>query len=262
MLPDINKEFLAVEAKKILDFANANLGQLKGKWGKKDTTQDYFLGIIRRQTIILYDLIALLQNSPHNNFTSLFILCRCLADDFLYVFYLKMHNDEDENIVRISANAYNKSFMALDVLTESNHKHFNGEFPFYLTRGKLNELKNYFKSKNENAKFFKDKEKFVFKSFLQLTQLAGKTEDFELSKLTLRAFYLWKQFSDFVHYSNSTFGLEMNNENEQTYLRMIEEVFLYTFNTVELAFRYFIKKHNLKLIVDPKLNERYIIKYP
>ncbi|HXB40676.1 MAG TPA: DUF5677 domain-containing protein [Bacteroidia bacterium] len=260
-LPDINKEFLAIEAKKIIDFANANIEQLNGKCQKKDTTQDYFLGILRRQTIILYDLIALLKNSPHKNFTSLFILCRCLIDDFLFVFYLKTQPDEDENIVRINANAYSKSFQGLEILTESNEKHFNGTYPFYLNKEEFSKLKEHFKSKAENEKYFKDREKFNFKAFLQVTQIADKTEDFELSKLTLRAFFLWKNFSDFIHYSNLTFELEMNTGNEQNYLRQIEETLLYSFNTVELSFRYFAKRDNIKLKVEEELQKRYIIKY-
>jgi len=259
MKPDINKEFIAIETKKIIDFANINLEQLFGKCQEKETTQDYFLGILRRQSIILYDLLTILKNSNHNNFTSLFILCRCLTDDFLYVFYLKTQPEEYENIIRIEANAYSKSFQGFEILVESNRKHFDGSYPFYLTENELSKLKKHFKSKVENDKYFKNKDNFIFKSFIQLTQLAGKTVDFELSKLTLRAFHLWKEFSDFIHYSNLTFQLEMNENNYQIYLRYLEETLLYSCNTVEMAFRYFKERDGLTLIIDPELEKRYLI---
>lgn len=259
-LPDIDKIFLAVEAKKIIDFANANLDQLYGKCQEPDTTQDYFLGILRRQIIILYDLNELLKSSVHNNFTTLFVLCRCLTDDFLFMTYLKTHKEkEDESIIKITASAYSKSFKALEILAQSNHKHFNGEYPFYLNNEEFEKLKVIFQSKETNDKYFKDKETFTFKAFLQLTQLAEHITDFELSKTTLRAFYLWKEFSDFIHYSNITFELEMNEKHNQIYLRHIEETLTYCFNTVEMAFRYFADKHKLKTICNKELSERYFI---
>lgn len=258
-LPDIDRNFLATEGKKIVDFANSNLDQLTGKCQEKIITQDYYLGILRRQCIILSDIVSLLKHSSHNNFTSIFVLCRCLADDFLYVTYLKTKPNEDENIIRINGSAYSQSFKALEILTNSNHKHFNGSYPFYLTKNGLEKVKTIFSSREENDIYFKNKELFTFKSFMQLTQIAEKIDDFEISKTTLRAFFLWKEFSDFIHYSNMTFELEIDDSSTQIYYRYIEETMMYSFNTVEMAFRYFAKMYNLEIIMDASLNDRYFM---
>lgn len=258
---NVTREFLAAEAQKIIDFGNRNLEQISAKCQKQETTQDYYLGIMRRQVIILYDLQTLLKGSPHTNFTSLFILSRCLLDDFLFLFFLKTHDDEEENIVRINANGYGKSFQALEIIMESNHRHFNGAYPFYLTKDELEKIKSIFKSKPNNDKYFKKKDHFTFKSFMQLTQVADKIEDFELSKLSLRVHFLWKEFSTYVHYTNLTFESEINVDDDITNLLKIEEVLLYVFNSIELAFRFFSERNGLKLLVDAELEDRYMITY-
>ena len=58
----MNTDELSRLAKMISDLANSNLDQLKGKCQNKDDIQDYYLGILQRQAILLSDLAALLKN--------------------------------------------------------------------------------------------------------------------------------------------------------------------------------------------------------
>ncbi len=180
-------------------------------------------------------LNTLLIKRPHTNYTSLFILCRCLVDDFIYVTYLKTHDAEEENIIRINASSYFKSFEGLKVLADSNTKHFQGKYEHYLTQESYNELLKSFKEKPSNSKYFKPNTNFTWKAFMQFKQLTENITDNELTKTTFRAHYLWKEFSDFIHYSKITFEMEIKEDSTQEYLQHIGETLMYCFNTIEMS---------------------------
>jgi hypothetical protein len=259
-LPDINREFLAKEAKKIIDFANSNIVQINGQDPQGyDCTEEYYLGMLRRQTILLYDIETLLDNSQHQNLTTLAILCRCLLDDFLTVVYLKTKPNESDNILCITGKAFRHTFDSLEVLTKSNDNHFNGKYTYYLTQEELEANKITFKDKPKNKGFFVDGNDFPLKGFKQFTNMYKEIDGFELTKITSRSFYLWKEFSDFVHYSTITYNLEVNKSNEQTYFRSIEETLYNSLNTIEMSFRYFVAKYNLEFKIDADLNDRYLM---
>ncbi len=108
-------------------------------------------------------------------------------------------------------------------------------------------LKDIFTGKQENDKYFTDKTQFRFKTFIPLYQVAESithSRDVEIFKD--RAFYLWKEFSSFVHYSNSSFYLESNPN--QLNLQKIEEGFQYCYNSIYLAFKYFERTFGIEFI--------------
>jgi len=261
MLPTITKEFLEKEAIKVAEFAEVNLKKTEGHLEKHNDILDYYFGVIRRQSILLNELALILIHSKTQNITPLFIICRCLCDDFINMFYLKLNDNEEENIIRINANASYEDFKSLNILTQSNEKHFKGEYPYYMSAKQLADFKKGYIADKNHQQYFVNIENFEFKKYMQLRQVAEKIEDFELSKLSPRAYYLWSYFSSFIHYSAKTLISEMYNANEQLHLFMIEETILYSFNTTELAFRYFTEKYGIKLTEDEQLFKRYMIKY-
>jgi hypothetical protein len=260
-IKNIDLPGIIAEARKVAAYGDENLGQLAGRCPEKELLQDYYLGMIRRQVVLLNDIATLLEHTAHHNITSVFVLCRCLLDDFLHVFYLKLDADEQEAITALNADVHRQAFLALRILVDSNHKHFEGKYPHYQTIEEFEALIEHFKNRAENDIFFSDKDRFRFKRFKTLTDIAAGITDFELSKLSQRAYYSWKDTSEFVHYSNATFERELTREDDEHNLKAIEEVVLYAYNTVELSFRYFTVREGLELLVDAELKERYSIKY-
>lgn len=260
-LEKVTKDLLIREARKIARFADRNLGQLDGMCQDKQLLQDYYLGMVRRQAIVLYDIALLLERTQHQNLTSVLILCRCLLDDFLHVFFLKLNDDEEDNIIKLNADVHRQMFNSIRNIMESNHHHFDGENQFYITEEEFEHTKAVFKGRQENDMYFIDKEAFRFKKFKSLSDIATGITDFELSKLAQRAFYFWKEFSEFVHYSNITYEIEIDVDNAGNHFYKIEEVLLYAYNTIELAFRYFTGEFGLDLIDEENLSERYAISY-
>lgn len=130
-IKDIDLPSIIVETRKVAAYGDENLAQLAGRCPEKQLLQDYFLGMIRRQVILLNDIATLLEHTAHHNITGVFVLCRCLLDDFLHVFYLKLDADEQEAIIALNADVHRQAFLALRILVDSNHKHFEGKDPNY-----------------------------------------------------------------------------------------------------------------------------------
>ena len=121
-------------------------------------------------------------------------------------------------------------------------------------------LKETFKGKLENNKYFTDKDQFKFKNFKPLSQVAESiNHSREVEIFKDRAFYLWKEFSSFVHYSNSSFYLEMNPDRIN--LQKIEEGFQYCYNSIYLSFKYFERTFKIDFIDNEELRTRHGIIY-
>ncbi len=251
---------LTNEAKLLAELANLNLANIDGICLEKVEVQDYYIGILRRQAILHLDLVRVLNNRNPDLITTPSILLRSLMDDFLHLLYLELHKGREEEIVKINAKTYNLVFKSLEDLTISNHKHFNDAYEHYLNNEQFQALKDTFKEKPENEKYFSNKAQFKFKSFFTLSQLAENithSRDVEICKD--RAFYLWKDFSSFVHYSNASFYLETNPTPIN--LQKMNEGFQYCYNSIYLSFKYFERTLGIEFIDNADLRERHGVIY-
>lgn len=122
---------------------------------------------------MLLDLSKIFENRNQELVTTPYIILRSMLDDFLHILFLELQNDKEEQIVRINAKAHKQTFKSLKELTDSNHKHFNGNYEFYLNKQQFEDLKQTFIGKEENHKYFQDMSTFKFKNFLQLSQVAS-----------------------------------------------------------------------------------------
>jgi hypothetical protein len=245
-------------AKKLSDLANENLKSLTGRCQETIEIQDYYLGMLRRQVILLSDLSLILKDRNTEYISTPFIILRSLLDDFLHILYLEANTNREIEITRINADSHRQNFNSLKDLTDSNYQHFSGKYPFYLTKEQYQEVKDKFAAQDKNKRYFKHQDKF--KDFMPLTMMA---KSFSLSRnvdiFRDRAFYLWKEFSSFVHYSNYSFEYELQNAKEN--LNKIDETFQYCYNTIYLAFKYFERVLKVNFKDNNELREKYGIIY-
>ena len=143
-------------AKIISDLANSNLEQLQGKCQDEKDMQDYYLGILQKQALLLLDLSTILKNRQSKYISTPYIILRSLLDDFMHLMYLELSNNKEEEIIKINAEAYKHCFVSLQNLTDSNYEHFDGKYPFYLKQEEVEKVKNQFINKDKNKKYFKD----------------------------------------------------------------------------------------------------------
>ena len=81
----MNTNDLSHLAKIISDLANSNLDQLKGKCQEENDMQDYYLGILQRQALLLLDLSTILKNRNSKYISTPYIILRRLIDDFMHI---------------------------------------------------------------------------------------------------------------------------------------------------------------------------------
>lgn len=252
----MNTSELSSLAKMISDLANSNLEQLEGKCQDEEDTQDYYLGILQRQAILLSDLSTLLRDRNSKYISTPYILLRSLLDDFIHLLYFHLCKERDSEIVKVNAVAYKQSFVSLVNLTNSNYENFEGKYPFYLKKEEVEELKSNFVDKLENQKYFQVPSRFKFKEFITFDALVRRISHSRETKIYRdRAYYLWKEFSSFVHYSTYSFKMEMQDAPEN--MHIIDECFQYCYNSVYLSFQYFVSIFELQFIDNEVLNKRY-----
>lgn len=247
---------LSQDAKRLSILANVNLELLTDKCQKAIEIQDYYLGILWKQAILLSDLSLILKNRNSEYISTPFIVLRSLLDDFIHLLYLETHSNRETEIIKINADSYRHSFNSLKDLTDSNYEHFEGKYKFYLTREELQSLKEKFIAKEKNKKYFKNPDTFkffVFKHFSDMTKCFSVSKDVDIFKD--RAYYLWKEFSSFVHYSNYSFEYEMQDAPEN--LNMIDESFQYCYNSIYLAFKYFERHMEVEFKDNIELQKKY-----
>jgi len=257
MLDLINK--ISDLSYKLFEMANKNLEQLHGKCKDPEETQDYYLGMLRRQAMITYDLHLIMKNRPEENLTTPYILLRTLMDDFIHVIHLDLLDNPDEDILRINASGHKENFNSLKNLTLSDNQVYFGESFGYLTIEGFETLKETFKTKEINKKYFENTEGFKFKKFPTLTEVAtsiNSTENYNVARD--RAFYMWKSFSSFVHYSNWCYAYEFSKNIVN--IQQMEEALQYVFNTIHICSMYFKKTKGIECFVDRYIFEE--MKFP
>ena len=190
---------LSILAKNLHDFANLNIAKLDEVIQLKDKTHGYYLGIIRKQAILTFDLSLILKDRDSDYISTPFIILRSLLDDYLHILYLETCVDKSSEIEKINASSYKEVFKSIQHLTQSNYKHFEGKFQFYLTQEQVDEIKTKFKEKHQN--YLKENAEFEFKNFMPFTNMVNGIDiSREVNIYKDREYYLWKEFTGFVHF--------------------------------------------------------------
>ena len=242
------REDLIIRSKMNIDFAENNLKQLTNLCSSQEQEQDYYLGLIRRQSIFNIDIWNLLKLRNHTNYISPLIICRCIIDDYIRLAYILESSDPLETLTKMNADAYKKNLNNLEKLAKVNDEFFKKQPPYYPTFELVTEIKEIFKSKEKHHKYFDNINEFKLKSFPSTRAIVDSFPIDETGSGINRAFYLWRHLSDYIHFSNFSFELEFDERNEAYNLNYIQEVLYYSYKTIKLAFRFFETRNNLEII--------------
>src|SRR5271156_1921947 len=82
------------------------LNQLRGKVNPSDDEGVYFLGLLDRATAFANDLGNILLNTCTGSSASVFIIGRCVMEDFIVLKYVLDAKDRREEIIKLNANAF------------------------------------------------------------------------------------------------------------------------------------------------------------
>lgn len=171
-------------------------------------TDEYFVGILNRIHSISDDCITILENEKKKDLSTIYILLRCLIDDYIILRWVCLNEEEkDKRIVELESDAHREMRNMVEKLAKINRDLFEDKSNT-LFKSKDLEI---FDSEYDSGQFdflLKNKQPLEFHkketvSKILQNQSLSKAEKVEISD----AFMLWKHFSKFAHYSNNTAGM-------------------------------------------------------
>jgi hypothetical protein len=259
-MPHFKKEHIIELANRIVVFANDNLELINNLGIDINNEHDStYVGMIIRQLSLNSDLSILIGNKKNKYLTSEHILLRCIIDDYIHMIYITNQDNSEDVLTNFNADAINKNYNKIKELAELNEEKLNGNYPFYPTYALLEETKEKMKNSPKRQQYFLDKDNFKFKSFKATGNLIRDLKDEDSNSHQLRrAYFIWRKYSDFVHYSNFTYEEEsaIDPEKDETYAEFAE-IISYSYFIVLSCLKHFEKKYNLTVIDSKGLAEYY-----
>jgi hypothetical protein len=196
--------------------------------------EQYLMGALSRQGLILEDISKLLAaNSPHN-MTSVFILFRCLLDDYLTILYLSDSQFSEESFIRHTAQAHSKG---LSMLTESrkiNERFFGGLNPDLASAATEQEDRDEFRNDPANSIYYTNATKMAMKSFCTTSSIVGSLTVNAENTTAAHSFVVWKMLSHYVHYSHLTYDIIKAEGVREIEVNQLQEILYYCLRSVVL----------------------------
>jgi hypothetical protein len=223
------------------------LEQLKTHKIRPTFVEEFYLGLLVRERVILRDASEILKNNDEKQITSAFILFRVLLDDFIRLFsvYAKTNSMEDE-IIKIQADAYRHRFMNINENIKINETYFDSKNPFLANREMYEAEKQKFLNNPEFDKFFENKAEFLFKKLPFISDVFNKLMKSDVKTVAnIHSYCVYKILTQHVHYSNLTFSLDNDINSRKNEIDQIEEILLYAIKMLKMQFDYFQQTYSL-----------------
>ncbi|NAS29506.1 hypothetical protein GTQ40_00840 [Flavobacteriaceae bacterium R38] len=254
------KENLIELHNRIVNFADENLQKINElNIDLNDEHDSSFVGMIIKQHSMNKDLSLLYSYKEIQTLTSEFILYRCLIDDYIHIIFISDQDDKNEMFTRLNADALSKNFKKLSDLAELNEEKLGGNYPYYPTYAMMEEVKQKMKDSPKRQVHFSNKDEFRFKTFKTTGNLIRDLNDNDPNSHNLRrAYFIWRKYSDFVHYSNLAYEEEneINPAEDSTYTEYAE-IISYSYLVTLNCLQHFVEKYGLEIIDSKNLAEYY-----
>jgi len=243
----MNKLEASELASNIGDIAADILIQLSQKKIKPSLIEQYFLGVLERERIILRDISEILKRNSENHITSAFVLFRVLLDDFIRFFSVYTSDNKEEEINIIYTDAYKKWFNNFQDMVNINSKLFNGQHPNIISQNELDLEKRNFRSKQENKKYFSDLLNFKFKKAKNISEVFENIDDKNKIKGNLDSYNIYRLLSNYVHFSQLTYNLTHDKETREIEINQIEHILIFCYKMLLMQFDFLQPKYQIVL---------------
>ncbi len=208
------KEDIQSQTRSLVTFAQKNLRRIHQAIGNDNSEiYDFYYGLIRRHTVLNRDIENIISDDNHNSFISLYIISRCILDDYIRIKYITSQLNSDETIICLNADARKKNFDNLFSMAKVNEEFIHKQPPYYPTIQLVEDIKKNFLDEHYSDKYFTDKANFKFKQFPTTRNIVDNYPSNEKASM-YRSFYLWRHFSDYIHFSSFSAHLEINESSD------------------------------------------------
>jgi hypothetical protein len=232
-------------------FGRENLDRLLPDLNRHDDEAVYLIGLLERATVFSDDLFNIIRYSDTGRYMSVYILGRCIMDDFITLANVRAAADRREEIHRIQAYALRQNFQKLQGLLELNTQVFEGKFPYYPTAELIDDVKEKFLHRGDLDRYILNAatatpDNMEFKAHRTLKQMAEAAGS-ATNDTVGRAYYFWRQWSDLVHFSPFAYNLAVENDfDTATLYKNLQELTTYIYRIMQPVFAIFIQEKDYK----------------
>lgn len=242
----MTKNEIAHLAEDIGNVAADILSQLNGYKIRPTFVEQFYLGLLVRERLILRDASEILKYNQEKQITSAFILFRVLLDDYIRLFsvYAKTNSMENE-IIKIQADAHSHRFKNIQESVKINETYYNGQHTSLSTQQLYEAEKQKFLNNPEFDKFFENKAMFTFKKLPHISKVFELMRSDVKTTANVHSYCVYKFLTQHVHYSNLTFYLDNDLTSRKVEIDQIEEILLYAIKMLVIQFDYFKQTYSL-----------------
>ena len=230
------REKIAEWANQIAVLAESLAPQIaKHTTDSKDLESVFLYTKLARHSMIMNDVSTLVKSNPDQRLAPAFILLRCMIEDFITIFYLRINHFKPELIIQYFAEDFDNRFKWMKQTASINNKFFNGSYDGLPTDRYVEEAKEAFKLNNDHNNLFIDRTRFKFKSFPSTTEIIKELPLNDSTVANAISLIDWIHYSEYVHHSMLSARSDTDSKVREIEIRQLKGVMLYAYKLIEFV---------------------------
>lgn len=188
-----------------------------------------------RHSNIMRDVSRLLTANPEQRLGNVFILLRCMLEDFITIYYLKMKYYDRELIFKsLGENFYNRIKMMKET-AEINLRFYNSSMEGLIPFDYVQAEKNRITANPENDNLFVDKKNFKLKRFPSPRDIFKELPVDDSTAANAPSIISWIDYSEYVHHSIVSARGDADAAVNAIKIRQLKSTMLYAYKIVEFV---------------------------
>ena len=255
MTTPITREKIAEWAKQIARLAGLLAPQIRTKvTDLKDLESVFFYAKLIRHSMIMNDVSTLVKSNSDQKLAPVFILLRCMLEDFITIFYLKVNSYRSELITQYFAEDFANRFKWMKTTARINDKFFNGSYDGLPTNEYVENKKTTFIQNKEHNHLFTNRSEFKFKTFPSTTEIINELPVNDSTVANAVSLIDWIHYSEYVHHSMLSARSDIDQKVREIEIKQLKGVMFYGYKLVEFTrSRLEERQFDVKLDFDEKL---------
>jgi len=193
-----------------------------------------YLKLIRHSTL-MRDVSRLIALNPKQRLTDVFILLRCMLEDFITVYYLKMNNYDRQLIIQYMAEGFHNRISMMEETAALNKRFYKGSLEGLIPFDYVQQEKQRITSNPDNNELFSNKREFKFKRFPSVREVIKALPVNDSTIANVPSLISWIQYSEYVHHSIVSARGDADDRVNDVQIRQLKSTMLYAFKLIEFV---------------------------
>ncbi len=193
-----------------------------------------YLKLIRHSTL-MRDVSRLILANPKQRLANAFILLRCMLEDFITIYFLKVNKYDQRLIIRYVAEGIHNRIRMMEETAALNNKFYKGSLEGLIPFNYVQNEKNRIRSNPDNDPLFTNKKQFKLKRFPSAREIIDLLPVDDSAMANVPSILSWIQYSEYVHHSVVSARGDANPQFNDLQIRQLKSTMLYAFKLFEFA---------------------------